>query len=60
MMSQKGRLGETSRLRQVGMNLNVPACGRKILITGVSCVGKSSIGRRLDHYFPNDGHAREI
>jgi len=29
------------------MYLTVPACGRKILITGVSCVGKSSIGRRL-------------
>jgi len=29
------------------MYLTGPACGRKILITGVSCVGKSSIGRRL-------------
>src|SRR4030065_2813735 len=47
MMSRKGQLGETSRLRQVGMDLTVPSWGRKILITGVSCVGKSSIGRRL-------------
>src|SRR4030065_1117415 len=47
MMSQKGQLGEPSRMRQVGMDLTVPPCGRKILITGVSCVGKSSIGRRL-------------
>jgi len=29
------------------MDLTVPSWGRKILITGVSCVGKSSIGRRL-------------
>src|SRR3990172_4634277 len=46
-MSQDGQLGEPSRMRQVGMYLTVPPCGRKILITGVSCVGKSSIGRRL-------------
>src|SRR4030065_751823 len=47
MMSRKGQLGETSRLRQGGMDLTVPSWGRKILITGVSCVGKSSIGKRL-------------
>ncbi len=29
------------------MKPTVPALGKKILITGVSCVGKSSIGRRL-------------
>src|SRR4030067_1195438 len=47
MMAQKGQLGEPSRMRQQGMTLTLPPCGRKILITGVSCVGKSSIGRRL-------------
>ena len=29
------------------MKPNVPSCGKKILLTGVSCVGKSTIGRRL-------------
>jgi shikimate kinase len=35
------------RCREVAMKPTVPSRGKKILITGVSCVGKSTIGRRL-------------
>ena len=35
------------RCREMAMKPTVPSRGKKILITGVSCVGKSTIGRRL-------------